>query len=215
MQVAKWGVNIPKTSNSVFSGILVNRVTSWDPLIVYCRIKLKTWYYRCSSLQLLSKYFHRAKFPSFHFPLSLFSFLFKISDHISSSPFPTVYVQKVWSTKWGWDEHSVIKNKIPRPVRLFTGDCELCHHRNLHRQLSLFSWSSPRCKLCSLPLNFPCPFSDLFILIPVLWIFNGILLWMLKWVFLVDFFLWRFKFLLVITCFMLKLKENKLKSQNL
>ena len=74
MQVAKWGVNIPKTSNSVFSGILVNRVTSWDPLIVYCRIKLKTWYYRCSSLQLLSKYFHRAKFPPFHFPLSLFSF---------------------------------------------------------------------------------------------------------------------------------------------
>ena len=123
----------------------------WTPLIVSSnwRFDITVALHFNSSPNI----FTEQSFPLSHFLLYLFSFSSKFSDHISSSPFPTMYVQKVWSTKWGWDEHFVIKDKIPRTVRLFTGDCELCHHRNLHRHLSLFSWSSPRCKLCSLSLS--------------------------------------------------------------
>ena len=145
---------VSKSSNSVFSGILVNRVTSWDPLTMYCPIKLKSVDITVAlHFNSSPNIFTEQSFPLSHFLLYLFSFSSKFSDHISSSPFPTMYVQKVWSTKWGWDEHSVIKEKIPRTVRLFTGDYELCHRRNRHNQLSLFSWSSPRCKLCSLSLS--------------------------------------------------------------
>ena len=140
---------VSKSSNSVFSGILVNKVTLWDPLTVYCPIKLK-------SVDItVALHFNSSPniFTEQSFPLSLFSSSSKFSHHISSSPFPMVYVQKVRRTEWGWNEHFVIKDKIPRTIRLFTGDCELCQHRNVHRQLSLFSWSSPRSKLCSLSLS--------------------------------------------------------------
>ena len=110
-----------QSSKLIFSGSLINRVTSWDPRAVHCQIILSPLI-----LPLLSSSFQFISFPKFsatlsHFPLSA-------SSHILASSFLVALENLNRSTEISWDEHSVIEDKIPRSVGIFIGDIELCHY---------------------------------------------------------------------------------------